>query len=244
MLWAFVPNLGDAGSYVLDADESRHVTARRLRAGDALVLFDGAGRTAPARVEALGKRAVEVVADAVAFAPAAAKACLLATAIPKGDRLSTMLQMLTQLGVAAWQPLILEDSVVRTLDPDSKRLARIRVESAKVARRPWLLSVNAPCTLDAVLEEHADGSPIYFGDREGRGDGLEASAGLILIGPEAGFSASERERLLRAGALPCAFSPHNLRIEVAAVGAAVALNLAASSREKNHGHNHGHTQDH
>lgn len=234
-LWAFVPDLDEAGSYALDADEARHVTARRLRVGDALVLFDGAGRTAQARVESLRKKSVEVVADSVEVAalPSPAAGCVLATAIPKGDRLSTMLQMLTQLGVTQWQPLVLQHSAIRALDPAAKRLRRILVESAKVARRPWLLSVEPPRDLGSVLDEYAgsEAASIYFGDREGRADGLAPGARLVLIGPEAGFSEAERDLILRAGALPCAFSPHNLRIEVAAVGAAVALNLASASDE-------------
>lgn len=242
-LWAFVPDLNEAGSYVLDADEARHVTARRLRVGDGLVLFDGAGRTAEARVESLRKKSVEVVADSVEVAPAPSSGpvsspdltagCVLATAIPKGDRLSTMLQMLTQLGVTHWQPLVLQDSAVRALDPEAKRLRRILVESAKVARRPWLLCVKLPRDLGSVLDEYAgsDAESIYFGDRDGRADGLAPGARLVLIGPEAGFSEAERDLILRAGALPCAFSPHNLRIEVAAVGAAVALNLASAVGE-------------
>ncbi len=229
-LWALASDLDEAGAYVLDADESRHVTTRRLRVGDTMILFNGAGRTAEARIEAIKKKSVEVVTDSVEVAPAPTSGCVLATAIPKGDRLSTMLQMLTQLGVTEWQPLILQDSAVRGLDPEAKRLRRILVESAKVARRPWLLSVNLPRELGVVLDEKAgsDAAPIYFGDREGQGSGLAPGAGLILIGPEAGFAATERDAILRAGALPCAFSPHNLRIEVAAVGAAVALNLASA----------------
>ena len=248
-LWVFVPDLSEAGVYVLAADEARHVMARRLRVGDGLVLFDGAGRTAAARVEAIKKKAVEVVADSVQVAPlhatlpapspsrsssvVPAAGCVLATAIPKGDRLSTMLQMLTQLGVTHWQPLILQDSAVRALDPEAKRLRRILVESAKVARRPWLLTIARPRDLRAVLDEYADSDAgsIYFGDREGRADGLAPGARLVLIGPEAGFSEAERDLIQSKGALPCAFSPHNLRVEVAAVGAAVALNLASASGE-------------
>ena len=228
-LWALAQDLDEPGVYMLDADESRHVTTRRLRVGDWLVLFDGAGRRAEAQIEATRKKSVEVRVDSVERVPAPVSRCVVATAIPKGDRLSTMLQMLTQLGVTDWQPLVLQDSAVRSLDPEAKRLRRILVESAKVARRPWLLSVAAPRELDAVLADRdgADVGPIYFGDREGSGGGFEPGADLVLIGPEAGFTESERERMLQKGALPCAFSPHNLRIEVAAISAAVALNLVS-----------------
>ena len=70
------------------------------------------------------------------------------------------------------------------------------------------------------------GSSIYFCDREGESTGLETSAALVLIGPEAGFSESERKIMDAVDAQPRSFGTHNLRIETAAVAAVVALHLA------------------
>lgn len=221
-LWVFVESLVDSSLVTLTPDESRHVSARRLRPGDGLVAFDGRGRTAEAVVEAIGRRGVEVRLGESVLAALPADPFVLATAIPKAERLAMMLPMLVQLGVSTWQPLVLEESVVRELDTASPRMARIRVESAKVARRPWLLEMRPPCGLDALLAARPAEGLVCFGAREASEIGLPREAAVCLIGPEAGFSAAELARLAAVGARGCALASNNLRIETAAVAAAVA----------------------
>lgn len=228
-LWVWVEELATSGPVVLSQDEARHVATRRLRVGDSLVVFDGCGRRAKARLESLEKRSASIDVGPIVEEPRPTSRPVLASAIPKGDRLGMMLQMLTQLGASVWHPLLLDDSAVRKLDPKAARLNRILIESAKVARRAWRLEVKEPLALDALLEEQAADVAICFGDREGDLSGLGSTVGLVVIGPEAGFSVSERGVLDRAGARAVSFGAHNLRIETAAVAAATALNLASKS---------------
>ncbi|MAG33550.1 MAG: hypothetical protein CL908_21950 [Deltaproteobacteria bacterium] len=228
-LWTWVETLSGSGALVLSEDESRHVAARRLRVGDALTLFDGHGRRAEARIEAIAKRAVEVEVAEVTEVPRPASLPVLASAIPKGERLSSMLQTMTQLGVGVWQPLVLEDSVVRKIDPQAKRLRRILVEGCKVARREWALEVRPVCSLDAAVAAASGRGPIFYADREGAARALDPAASVVLVGPEAGFSESEFRVLRDADAEPRTFAPHNLRIETAVAAAAVALQLGRGS---------------
>jgi len=227
--WAYVEALPETGVLVLSPEESRHVAARRLRAGDVIVAFDGRGRQAPARVERIGRRDVELVVLGVETTPAPSPPFVLASAIPKGERLATMLPMLTQLGVDVWQPLELEDSAVRRIDPEAPRMRRILIESCKVARRAWTLVIEPVCALESLLAKDATG-PVVYGDREGLRGGLDAATRLVVIGPEAGFSEREHRALREAGATPHAFAPHNLRIETAAIAGAVAAWLARGER--------------
>ncbi len=223
--WVFIEELAGSCSVTLAPDEARHLVARRLRVGDPLVVFDGLGHTAPARIESLGKPSTRVRVDAIVEVARPDSTFVLASAIPKGDRLSTMLQMLSQLGLVCWQPLVLQDSAVRKLDPTSSRLIRILIESCKVSRRAWRLEVRAPCSLEDALAKRSSAESVYFGDRNGPAVGFDRAAGLAVIGPEAGFSDSERRILQGVGALPRSFGAHNLRIETAAVAATVALHL-------------------
>jgi 16S rRNA (uracil1498-N3)-methyltransferase len=201
------------------------------------MVFDGRGRNARATLESLEKSSALVEIGPIEIAPQPALHRVIASAIPKGDRLSTMLQMLTQLGVSVWQPLVLEDSAVRKFDSKAARLHRILIESSKVARRAWHLDVMEPLSLDAWLETLDADVVIYFGDREGDNTGLAglaglgARAGLVAIGPEAGFSRRERQALDRVGAQAISLGPHNLRIETAAIAAATAFNLASQNTE-------------
>jgi len=221
VFWAFSEEDVAVGECVLSGDESRHLGARRLRPGDSLVVFDGRGGTGDARLVEATKRAARVEIGSVEHVPAPSEGPVIASAVPKGDRLSTMLQMLSQLGAPVWQPLVLEHSVVRSVDPEAARLRRILIESAKLARRPWLLEVRPPVGLDALLAELRPGTAC-FGDREGAAGPLPAECALVVIGPEAGFSEGERKDLERADVRPAAFAPHNLRIETAAIAAAAS----------------------
>ncbi|MCP4908226.1 MAG: 16S rRNA (uracil(1498)-N(3))-methyltransferase [bacterium] len=223
-LWAHVEEVDSIGAVSLSAEEARHVATRRLRVGSEIVLFDGRGRVAGARLRSIARRETVVEIEEVREVPRPDSGFVLASAIPKGDRLSTMLQMLSQLGIGTWQPLVLDDSAVRRLDPGASRLRRILIESCKVARRAWSLDVRAPIDLGVALDSTV--GPIFFGDREGEGGPLDSEATLLLIGPEAGFSEAEHRRLLEAGALPRSFATHNLRIETAAIAGAVAHQIA------------------
>ncbi len=227
--WVWIEELAGSGSIALAPDEARHLVARRLRVGASLVVFDGLGHVAPARIESLGRPSTRVHVDAISEVARPDSSFMLASAIPKRDRLSTMLQMLTQLGLACWQPLVLQDSVVRKLDPTSSRLIRILIESCKVSRRAWRLDVRVPCSLEEVLAKRSSAESVYFGDRKGPALGFDRAAGLAVVGPEAGFSDFERRILQGVGAQPRSFGAHNLRIETAAVAATVALHLNRES---------------
>lgn len=224
LLWVHVPELADGARIALPAEESRHVVSRRLREGDALVAFDGAGSTAAGRIEGLSKRSVEIRLGRVERDPPPRMRFGLASAIPKGERLATMLPMLIQLGLEVWQPLVLADSVVRSLDPEAARLQRIGIESCKVARRSWRMQMRPPISLEAALDGRLGDATLFYGDRLGTRAGLGAAPTWVFIGPEAGFTQSEIRVLEAAGARPRCFGAHNLRIETAAV-AATALGL-------------------
>ena len=219
--WAWTEAPVAVGELALSGEEGRHLGARRLRPGSALVVFDGEGGVGTAQLIEANKRGARVEVESVERFEAQTEGPVIASAVPKGDRLSTMLQMLSQLGARVWQPLVLEHSVVRTLDPEAPRLRRILVESAKLARRPWLLEVRAPLTLEALLAAPRSGAA-YHGDREGEAGALPPEASLVVIGPEAGFSELEFRDLAAADVRPAAFAPHNLRIETAAVAAAAS----------------------
>jgi len=225
-LWAWLETLDAAGVHALPADEARHVAARRLRPGDPLVVFDGQGRLGRAEIETITRRSVELRVIEIEERDPPASGLVVASAIPKGERLSTMLQMSTQLGTSAWQPLVLAESVVRKLDVESARMRRILVEACKVARRSHLLEVHPPRSLEQALASEADAGPLYFGDREAHEIGIDPGPARIFIGPEAGFTEFERECLRDHGARPRALAPHNLRIEVAVVAAAAAHHAA------------------
>lgn len=201
----------DLGAPVL-ADADRHHLERvlRLRRGDALVLGDGAGAWRPARFgeEVVATGAIEQVARP---APAVA----VGFALVKGDKPEVVVQKLTELGVDRIVPFRAGRSVVRW---DDERAAKAQARLVAVARaatmqchRPWLPVVAPVAELRDLLAEPG----VALADRAG--DALAAEHGLLLVGPEGGWTTEERTAAAEAGARCVAVNRHVLRAETAAI---------------------------
>lgn len=215
----------------LDPQEARHaVGARRLRDGDAIVLFDGRGNVATARLMQRGEGAA---IEAVHHEPPPTPRVVVASAIPKGDRASTLIDMTTQLGLAAFVPLRCARSVAELTDALRVRLERIAVESCKQSRRAWVPPIlDELSPVEAVRFALAAESAAILLDPTGPPLGtLESqrkrSRISILVGPEGGFTDEERDAMIAAGAVTAALGEGILRIETAAV---VGLALMRSER--------------
>jgi len=219
-----LPPVGDLAH--LSEDETRHAShARRLRSGDVLWLFDGRGNLARATLKNDRGRSLEALVTEHRHAPALQPAIHLACALPKGDRASVLLDMVTQLGVASFTPLLCERSVVDPGEGTLERLRRICLEACKQSRRVYLPEVHAPAKFADVL---ARGDAKWIAHPSGKPVGSFSSAPqplTLLIGPEGGFTPEEIEDATQAGAECVALGNTILRIEAAAVALVAAVML-------------------
>jgi 16S rRNA (uracil1498-N3)-methyltransferase len=225
--WFFVPGLPSVGgAWLLPSDEARHATgAKRLSSGDAVVLFDGNGRIAEATLDAArGREGLTVLVHRVDSRSRPGRRIHLACALPKGDRLATLIDMTTQLGIVSFTPLRCERSVVAETEARADRIRRIQIESCKQARWPWLPELRDETTPAAIASR---GGQIFVAHPGGEEpDRLEASLAdelSICIGPEGGFSEAELASLRGAGARAVDLGPSILRIETAATVAVASL---------------------
>lgn len=198
----------------------------------------------PGRLQAAGPVRAEAPPPfelTVAFAPA------------KGDRPEWVVQKLTELGIDRLVPLLAERSVVRWEGARARsalaRLRRVAREAACQSRRVWLPVVDEPATLAALAATlpsppAAPSAPAAPGDRPGvPGDGFPVLADLggpplagavrvVAIGPEGGWSPSERGLgLPRVG-----LGPRVLRAETAAVAAGALLSAVRDGTVQLAGH--------
>jgi len=124
----------------LSGKEAWHALGvRRLEVGDSIRLIDGKGNVALATVVQLEGRnsACLKVAELTRISPHTPD-IILATAIAKGDRQSTLLDMATQLGISAWQPLLCQRSVSKVGKNSFERWQRICLEACKQCGSAWL----------------------------------------------------------------------------------------------------------
>ena len=145
-------------SVTIVGDEAHHaIRVKRLAAGDSVRLANGHGATATARIERTMKSSAgfEILTliepPGWTLAPQPSVPIEVFASPPKGDRLSTMVDMLGQIGVARYTPLLTERTEVSANDHKRQRLERVAVETLKQCGRPWLLEIGEPLSFADAL---------------------------------------------------------------------------------------------
>jgi 16S rRNA (uracil1498-N3)-methyltransferase len=198
------------------ADLHHLANVLRLRGGDRLVLGDGEGRWRSGRFgDPLGELGpVESVARP-------APAITVAFALVKGDRPELVVQKLTELGVDRITPFRAARSVVRWDEARAakavERLRAVARAAAQQCHRPWLPEVTEITDFAGLVS--AEGAALA--DRSGTPPTLARP--LVLVGPEGGWAAGERDAAAAAGAPTVAIGAHVLRAETAAVTVGAVL---------------------
>lgn len=219
------------GSHQLSEEESRHAGAsRRIRAGDTISLLDGEGTLAAAVVDAVSRRALAFTVSARRTVPPSGTALTVACAVPKGERFRTMVDMLTQIGVAGIVPLRCERSTVKPGPTTVDRGRRIAIEACKQSRNPFLPTIAAPASVHESLERNPGAAALVYAEAGGGALAAqpEGTDSLHLyIGPEGGFTDAEISLLAGRGARPVGLGGNILRVETAAVAGAVLAMIPA-----------------
>ncbi len=217
----------------LDGQAAVHLTrVLRLRAGDALCLFNGRGGEFAARLVAVGRRTASI--EVGTFSPREVESGLqlmLAQGVSRGERMDYTVQKAVELGVSCIVPLETARTTVN-LDGErrAKRLAhwqgvvnaaceqsgrnRVPRVAAVQGLDEWLATVG-PVGLKLVLHHRADKSLAELPPPEGPVS--------LLIGPEGGLSEAEIDAAVDSGFQPLRLGPRVLRTETAAVSALSVL---------------------
>ena len=228
-----VESIPSAGSLCrIEGDEAAHARARRLQAGDPVILVDGSGREGHGRVASIGRAAVEVTVDAVrAVADEAPGPIHLLIAAVRSERLSWVAEKATELG-AARLTLVASERTQRFRANEGlvPRLSRVVREAAKQAERASWPAIAGPLPLaDALRGEPARARMILDPSGEPFPAVLAAGPIALLVGPEGGWTDAELQAALAAGWVAASLAAGKLRAETAAV-AALTLARAALAR--------------
>ncbi|MFE0100160.1 16S rRNA (uracil(1498)-N(3))-methyltransferase [Streptomyces sp. NPDC059009] len=226
---------GEGGrEFVLDGAEGRHaVSVKRLRAGEDVVLTDGAGRWAPGVVVAAeGKDRLTVRLEAVREEPAQAPRITVVQALPKGDRGELAVETMTETGVDAVVPWAAARCITQWKgERGVKALTKWRAtarEAGKQSRRVRFPEVAELATTKqvAALLEAADFAAVLHEE----GSEPLATAALpqtghivLVVGPEGGVSPEELALFADAGAGPFRLGRSVLRTSTAGTAAAALL---------------------
>jgi 16S rRNA (uracil1498-N3)-methyltransferase len=227
------------GAIVVLSDDDRHHlrTVLRLRVGAELELADGRGTRADGVVVEGG---VRVSSTPVAETPARPRLAL-AQALPKGRRFDEVLRQATELGVDLVIPVAASRSITELRDDARLRRARDRwtavaraaCEQARRARVPELHDPVTPAALPRVLAAWEPGVVVHVAHPGGASlratsswsatPAQRTAALAVAIGPEGGWTETEIDELVAAGARVVGLGSSVLRTEHAGAAALAAL---------------------
>jgi 16S rRNA (uracil1498-N3)-methyltransferase len=241
------------GRVVFDRDESRHLArVLRLRSGDTVLAADGAGREYTVRLEKVGDEATGMVLGVGASEHESPIRITLVQAVPKGDKMESIVRAATELGVTRVVPALTARTVV-ALDPGrwrdrARRWQRVAKEATKQCGRAVVPTVDEPRALAQAIElaesadlrlcfwELAAGAACGQSGGQARLLGTTLAASLppalpagshigLLIGPEGGLTSGEVEGVRASGWTIVGLGPRILRTETA--GPAIVAVLQA-----------------
>lgn len=220
--------------FVLDGPEGRHaVSVKRLRAGEEVVLTDGAGRWAQGEVVAAeGKDRLVVSLGEVIEEPAEAPRITVVQALPKGDRGELAVETMTETGVDAIVPWAAARCITQWKgERGAKALGKWRAtarEAGKQSRRvrfPEIADVSTSRQVAALLAG-ADFAAVLHEDRD-YGSAPLATVPLptegeivLVVGPEGGVTPDELALFEEAGAKAYRLGRSVLRTSTAGTAAA------------------------
>jgi 16S rRNA (uracil1498-N3)-methyltransferase len=217
----------------LDLPEAaaRHVgQVLRMRPGELLTLFNGAGGEYDAVIESVERRAVRVRVESWREVERESPLNLvLAQCVSKGERMDYTVQKAVELGVSEIVPLISARSVVK-LDGERwekkqehwRGVIESACEQSGRTRMPHLHHVQR---LDAWLATPAAGTRLVLapGGHHALKELPRSPAAQLLVGPEGGLSDEETALAVHRGCTAIALGPRVLRTETAGVAALAAL---------------------
>jgi 16S rRNA (uracil1498-N3)-methyltransferase len=230
----------DLKSLTLEAQEARHLRdVLRLRPGDRVHVFDGAGKEFECMIVESHKETarLQVLAE---VAPARAESPLqltLAVALLKSDKFDLVVQKATELGVVRVVPVAtkLADIHLRDDSDANKRVARwqrIALEASKQSGRALVPEVIHPTSfIELVQTRTATGQRrLMFSERDGQsllemGNILDAEQRKVsaLVGSEGGWTDEEISLAHHHDWGVVTLGGRTLRAETAAIAAAVLL---------------------
>jgi 16S rRNA (uracil1498-N3)-methyltransferase len=223
--------LGPGAQFALAPEAAQHVAkALRLKAGDALVVFDGRGGEYEATIQRIEKDRVDVKTGAWREADLEPPLAVgLVQGVPEADKMDWIIQKATELGVAWIQPVTCERSVVRLSGERAARREshwqRVAIAAAEQCGRSRVPDVRP--TLAFVSWVALDERPArWLLDPQGppmAGRPAPEAPFELVVGPEGGLSERERDLALARGGESVGLGPRVLRTETASLAALAAI---------------------
>ncbi len=223
------PDIIRADELSISGSDVRHIRdVLRLKPGDKILTVDGTGAEYEVALESIGRDQVTGRIIGKNTVTRETKLQLtVAQAVPKSDKMDTVIRMGTELGVKEFIPVITERVVVQgNFEHKLARWRRICVESCKQSGRTVIPEVREPVKFPELVRDLKDWQLAVIPWEVHKGESLKdvikdtsITEVIVFIGPEGGFSHEEAELAKSAGVVPVSLGSRILRTDTAAVAA-------------------------
>ena len=242
----FTQDITEAGGCITGEDAKHIAKVLRMKVGDELTVCDTKGRDYDCMIEEIG--AGEVRLKVLSVAPSQSEPDVrvhLYQAMPKADKMETIIQKAVELGAASITPVMTRRCVSRpdakSMDKKLVRYNRIALEAAKQCGRGVVPPVHPLQELSQALEQmQRTGCPILFYENatapakqviaKARKSGKELEI-AVLIGAEGGFDEDEVALAREHGCHILSLGKRILRCETAPLAALTILMYETGNME-------------
>ncbi|MBZ0220296.1 MAG: 16S rRNA (uracil(1498)-N(3))-methyltransferase [Candidatus Methylomirabilis sp.] len=217
-------------TFTLDPENTGRLLSWQPRPGEAFTLIDGRGELVRGRLLSLSGGVAELIVFEEIGAVEPGPAVLLLQALPERERLETIIQKTTELGVTAILPFKSERSIsIEELDSRQKRShnwQKVAIKAAKQSRR-WDIPNVLPYAAfrEALHETAATELKVMLWESPGlkglkdflRENEKPIGSVSLLVGPEGGFTEEEAAAAREEGFAQASLGSRVLRTETAAI---------------------------
>ena len=220
-------NIEENSDVLISGEEFVHlVSVMRSRVGDKVTLFNGDSFDYNGTITDIQKKqAVVHVFEKVQGIGECKKQVTLFQALVKGDKLSTIVQKCTELGVAEIIHFESSFSDVKVGNKNMEKLEKVVISACKQCGSSVLTKVSRELKFSEMLECLKNYDIVLFA-YENQGDNhisliLKKTQNLskiaVIVGSEGGFSVEESQKIINSGAVPVSLGDRILRAETAGI---------------------------
>lgn len=217
-------------SIVVEGSDVNHIkNVLRMKVGETILLSDGEDKEYTCKIRSLDEQqVVAAIEDISSFSRELPINVTLFQALPKGDKMETIIQKMVELGASSIVPVRTKRCVVKLDDKKaSKKVERwnaISLSAAKQAKRGVIPEVKNVMDFGLAIKEaeKMDYVIIPYEEAENMAYTREVLAKIepgmnvaVFIGPEGGFAESEVEAVKNIGGAPITLGKRILRTETA-----------------------------
>lgn len=214
------------GEVSLTDDEAHHALhVARVRQGEAVDVFDGAGTVGEGTVVHTARHEVTLSVDTVHVVPRpATRLTIIQGALNREAATESLIRRGTELGVACFRFFKSDHSERAPRIKD--KWTRIAIEACKQCRRPWLPQFETAASLREAITGPFSALLLATASHDAVSlrHSLRGHEIALIVGPEGDFSQEEINEARAKGAAAISFGDATFRSEVAAtIGATLIL---------------------